>query len=224
MSWVETLVGIFTSGATTGIAGVFSGLLGGAVTAFTNYKMKKLQIEETKQEREHQREMMKLTTAQIVVEADAKIQINRETTRGKIEELEAAAYKASQESADKPLFYQEYMSYLTQVATSGRWYSFIAGFTVYLITLGFALVDIIKQTTRPGLTWYMTGMATYITMLAYDITYKSGMVMTIEQAYSLLTLVFNTILYLAVTSFAWWFSDRQVAKFIAKKIGWTNDK
>jgi len=100
----DTVASIFTSGTTTGIFGILSGLVGGITTAITNYKMKKLQLEERKEDRLHEREMVKLTTAQILSEADANVQIARETTKGVVEKLEADAYKTSQESTDKPLF------------------------------------------------------------------------------------------------------------------------
>ena len=216
----DTITGLFTGGAATGIFGVVSGLVGGIVTSITNFKMKKLQLEEKKQDREHEQAMMKLTTAQILAEADANVQVARETTRGKVEELEAAAYKASQESLDRPLFYQDYMKYLIQVATAGKWYSFLAGFTVYGISLGFAFVDMLKQGARPVLTFYTMALATYVTLIAYDISKRTGLTITADQAYGILSLAVNTVFYLAVTSFAWWFCDRQVSKFIATKIGW----
>ena len=220
----DTIASVFTGGATTGIFGVVSGLVGGITTAITNFKMKKLQLEEKKADRQHEQEMMKLTTAQILSEADANIQIARETTRGVVEKLEADAYRASQESAEAPLFYQDYMKYLMEIARAGRWYSFLAGVTVYLISLGFSAVDMLKHSARPVLTYYTMGLATYITVIAYDIASRAGISISAEQAFQIVLLATHTVLYLAVTSFAWWFCDRQVSKFIAKKIGWSADE
>jgi len=221
----DAITGLFTGGSSTlatGIFGTISGLVGGLVTSITNYKMKKLQMEESRQDREHQREMAKLATAQILAEADAKIQLARETTKGRIEELESEAFKESQKESG-PLFYQSYMKYLMDIAKAGRWYSFIAGFTVYLITLIFAFVDAAKASARPVLTYYMIGLATYVTIISYDIANRAGISITADQAFSILKLAIDTILYLAVTSYTWWFADRRGAKFMAKALGWTAD-
>lgn len=219
----DIISGLFTGGASsaaTGIFGVVSGLVGGVVTSITNYKMKKLQLEEKKADRVHEQEMMKLTTAQILAEADANVQIARETTRGKVEELEADAYKKSQESLQTPLFYQGYMKYLIKIAESGKWYSCLAGITVYLITIGFAFVDMLKHSARPILTYYTMGLATYITVIAYEITKRTGQTITGEQAFGILMLSINTVLYLSVTAFSWWFCSREISKFVATKLGW----
>jgi len=221
---MDAIISFFTSGASTGIAGILSGLLGSVITFFTNYKMKKLDAEIKAQERIHDRAMRDLDLKEIQAEADAKIQIAREQTAGVIAQLDAAAYKASQEKADTALFYQDYMKYLVDIAKGKKWYSFLAGFTVYLITLGFAFIDMIKGSARPFLTYYTMGLATYITVIAYDISSRAGVEISGEQAFQILLLAVHTVLYLAVTSFSWWFCDRNVSKFVAAKLGWGEQK
>lgn len=220
----DAIAGVFTGGTSTlatGVLGVISGLVGGVVTSVTNFKMKKLDMEEKAQDRLHQREMAKLATAQMIQEAQANIQIAREQTKGRVEELEAAAFGKSQDGAATPMFYQAYMKYLVDISKKDVWYSWVAGFTVYLIALMFAATDNLKGSARPILTYYTMGLATYITIIAYDIANKAGMSVNPKQAMEIVMLTTNTILYLAVTSYSWWFADRRAAKFMAKALGWT---
>jgi hypothetical protein len=220
----DTIISAFTGGTATGIFGILSGLVGGITTAVTNYKMKKLDMEEKKQKRIHAQAMKELDIKLIAAEADANVQIAREQTAGILAKLEGEAYKASQECFDKPLFYQDYMQYLMEVAKSKKWYSFLAGFTIYLITISFALIDCLKQGARPILTYYTMALATYITVIAYHISSRAGVSISADQAFQILMLSVHTVLYLAVTSFAWWFCDRQASKFIATKLGWNVTK
>jgi len=222
----DAIAGVFTGGTSTlatGVFGVLSGLVGGIVTSVTNFKMKKLDMEVTKMNNANKIEMAKLATAQLLAEANANIQIARETTKGRVEELEADAYVKGQEGATAPMFHQAYMKYLMEIAHSGKWYSCVAGFTVYLIALMFAFTDNLKGSARPVLTYYTMGLATYITVIAYDIANKAGMSVSPKQAMEIVMLATQTILYLAVTSYAWWFTDRRAAKFMAKSLGWTAD-
>ena len=68
-----------------------------------------------------------------------------------------------------------------------------------------------STTTPTGKVGYKKNMA--------KIMEAHGLEMTPDQAYAIFMLATQTIFYLAVTSFAWWFCDRRVAKFMAKKLG-----
>jgi len=213
---IDTIANIFTGGLGTGVLGVLSGLVGGVVTSITNYKMKKLQMEERSQERIHEKDMLAAETEAMIAESKAKIEVAKEQTAGAIELSELDAYKESQKETGITLFQSSYMGLLPD--------NKLGSFCKFFIAISFAFVDVLKGTARPVLTYYTMILATIVTYMAYEIVGKKGIIMTPEQAYSLFNLAIQTIWYLAVTSYAWWFADRRAAKFMAKQIGWGNGK
>ena len=214
----DTILSVITGGATTGILGVASGLIGGIATAFTNIKMAKLKMQADKEKRVDERALLIAETAAMIKENEAGIKKVVAEGDAKEKIAEAAAYAESQKRAAKPLFHQSYMGYLMSISERGKWYSFMAGWTVYFICLGFATVDMIKSTVRPVLTYYVMYLATWVAYTSYDILKMDGVVLTEEQAYKLFFMCVNIILYLAVTAFTWYFCDRRTAKFINKQL------
>ena len=67
---------------------------------------------------------------------------------------------------------------------------------------------------RPGLTLYLTGVTTWITWKAYEITQQADMVITGAQAFSLYSDVTSIVIYLTVSCITWHFGDRRMAKFL----------
>ena len=211
----DSIANIFTGGLGTGVLGVLSGLVGGVVTSITNYKMKKLQMEERSQERQHEKDMLKAETEAMLAETKAKIEITKEEVAGAVELSELDAYKESQKETRTTLFKSSYMSLIPD--------NKLGSICKFFIAISFAFVDILKGTARPVLTYYTMALATIVTYMAYEIVGKKGVIMTPEQAYSLFNLAIQTIWYLAVTSYAWWFCDRRASKFMAKQIGWGDE-
>ena len=126
--------------------GAITGLVGPIVTGFTNYKMKKL-------EQDHAVAMLNAESEAMKAEAEMKIEVTREETRGAVELEEIKAYTASQQP-EPPAFDKSYMNLLP------KW---IKG----VIALGFAGTDMIKKTVRPFLTYYVMICATWVTWLSW---------------------------------------------------------
>lgn len=206
---IDTIIGALTGGVGTGVLGLFSGLVGGIVTSITNFKMAKLKLVERRADRKHDLEMSKQERLLLIAESEANIKVEKEKTLGKEVIGELEAWKESQKK--EPDSFQP--SYMTMFPDN--WFGSIFRF---IISLMFACSDVLKKTARPVLTYYIMGLATYITVVAHSIMKTHGLEMTAEQAYSIFMLSAQTVLYLAVTSYSWWFCDRRVAKFMAKKL------
>jgi len=81
--------------------------------------------------------------------------------------------------------------------------------------LGF--VDFIKRMIRPGLTIYLVGLTTWITIVARDVLVKANENdLTAIQAKEIFDSVTTIIIYLTVTCVTWWFGDRRMSKFLMR--------
>ena len=213
-----TIIDLFTTGGATGIFGVISGLAGGITTAITNFKMAKLKMLDAKEKRAHARLMVDAETKAMVAEVQAGIEKVVEEGKSKESLAEAEAYIESQKRSATPLFQKEYMTAL-QAFSKHKYFGWLSSVAIFGITTGFAFVDIIKSLMRPTMTLYMMGLATWITILAWKILAMAGVApLNSEQAYQIFSLAIQTIWYLTVTSYTWWFCDRRTAKFMNEKL------
>lgn len=206
---LDGIISAVTGGLGTGVLGVVSGLVGGIVTSVTNFKMAKLKIAEKKEDRKHDLAMVQQERLMLIAESEANIKVEKEKTLGKEVVGELEAWQESQKK-EPDSFQPSYMTLLPN--------NWLGSIFKFIISLMFACSDVLKKTARPGLTWYIMGLATYITVVAHTVMKAHGLEMSPEQAYAIFMLSTQTILYLAVTAFSWWFCDRRVAKFMAKKL------
>ncbi len=213
----DAIISAFTGGIGTGLFGVLSGLVGGIVTSVTNYKMTKLKMAADVQKHTFERDMLLAETAAMTAENEAGIRKVQAEGDAKEKIAEAEAYKQSQMRASKPLFHQDYMNCLMSFSSS-RYFGWLSSIAIFFITIGFAFVDMIKHSTRPALTMYTIGLATWISWIAWQILQTNEITLTPEQAYKIFMISVQTIWYLAVTSFTWWFCDRRTAKFLNKQL------
>lgn len=186
--------------ATTGF-GALTGIIGNVATGITNYKMQKVK-------NNHELNMVKAETEAMIEETKANIQISKVETEGKIEIAEAEIFKESVKSSQKNLFNESYMGKL-----------FERGWTApigMIIAMLFGLIDILKASCRPVLTYYLIGATTWVTYLAYGLIVETGQPLSIQEAYSLFDQITSTVIYLTVSSVTWWFGDRSTKKFIKK--------
>lgn len=182
---------------TAGALGAISGFIGTIVTSITNYKMQKLK-------NEHDATMAKLDMEAIKVEAEANIKVTKAQVEGAVEIGEIDAFKKSYSMLSNDLFDKSYMKFLM----SKGWLAW----TVVPITLGFALVDFLKHLARPVITYYLLGVATWLTILLYKLV--GGSLMPIQDTFDLWKIVVMTIIYMTATCTSWWFGDRRTAKFL----------
>ncbi len=184
---------------TAGVIGTITGIVGNAITAFTNYKTQKLK-------NVHDVAMAELDMKMIKVEADASIKVTKAKVEGEVELAEVDAMKSSYSMLSSDLFDKAYMKYIMERS----WLAWCA----VPITLMFALVDFLKHMARPALTYYLVGATTWITILSWKL--MAGATFTGDQAFDLFKLVVMTVIYLTASCVGWWFGDRRVSKFLAR--------
>ena len=194
------------------IIGGITGLVGSAVTGIFNYKTQKLKNEMDKWKGEHVLKKMDKEMEIIKTETEASITITTAEIEGAIELSEADAYKESQKHS-AALFAPSFADRMFAVEGWLKWITIPIGSFIGLL---FGVVDFLKTFMRPGLTMYLTGMTTYITIIAYDIIRQEGMELTADQATAIFMRVINIVVYLTVTCVTWWFADRRMAKFLMR--------
>jgi len=186
--------------------GAFTGLLGTGITAFTNYKMQKIK-------NSHDIVLIKAETEAMKIEAEANIQIEKARIEGEVELTEASTFLEGIKQGNKQTFSEKWIDKLFSVE---GWVKYISIPVAVLIAFLFGMVDFLKALMRPGLTAYLTGCTTWITIMAWDIMEKYGTAMTSIQAIAIFDQVTSIIIYLTVSSVTWWFGDRRTAKFLMR--------
>ena len=83
------------------IGGGLTGLIGNALTSFTNFKMQKLK-------NQHEEKMSELDMQTIRLEAEMNVKVTQAETEGKIALADVEALKTSIAEAQKPLFQESY--------------------------------------------------------------------------------------------------------------------
>ena len=190
--------------------GAITGLVGPIISFFGNYKMKKLENEDKDRQRKHEIERLKAESENMIAETQAKIEIQKEETRGEVEKAELSAFSKSLDALKVTSFKESYMERLEK-AKMFR--------TMNLIALALAGVDILKGTMRPVLTYYLMAATTWVTFMAYEIMQELAEgAITQQWAEGMFEKVTLTVVYLTVTCITWWFCDRRMAKFLAKNL------
>lgn len=191
--------------------GAITGLIGSVITTIGNHKMKKLEIEGKKIDNEHALKMVAAETEAMIAETNAKIEIQKEQTRGEVEKAEIDAFSKSLETLKVSSFKESYMEKLEQ---SGKW----GKRAIVWISLAMAAIDVLKGTMRPALTYFLVATTTWNTYMAYGILMKFKESITQQWAQTLYQTVVITTVYLTVSCVTWWFCDRRMAKFLATHI------
>jgi len=183
--------------------GAITGLVGPIITGITNYKMKKLEgqmrIDELKAESENMR-----------LESQMQIEVTKEKTKGEVEIAELDAFKESIKQSGKSLFQESYMQALMRRKGTAWLGAIVASL--------FGFVDFLKGLARPVITYYLIGVSTWVTVIAYEILNKTQGAITTEWAQGIFEKVILTIIYMTVSCVGWWFADRRIAKFMTKHL------
>lgn len=140
--------------------GAITGLVGPIITGITNYKM-------LKEKNKHDVAMLEAESQAMIAETNALIQRDKIKTEGEIEVANAEAFTASIKEAGKSLFQESYMLKLM----GGSMPSQILGGIICFL---FGFIDFLKGLARPSITYYLIGMSTWITIIAYDILTKTN--------------------------------------------------
>lgn len=190
--------------------GAITGLVGPIVSAFSNYKMKKLENDNADRQRVHEIARLKAESENMIAETQAKIEIQKEETRGEVEKAELDAFSKSLDALKVTSFKESYMDRLEKAEMFK---------TMNIIAFALAFVDVLKGTMRPVLTYYLIGATTWVTFMAHDIMQNIAEgAISYEWAQGMFEKVTLTVVYLTVTCVTWWFCDRRMAKFLAKNL------
>jgi len=211
----NTILGLFTGGASP-LAGGLLGIAGSIVSSWMNFKNKKLDLEEGDKKRGHELAMRDKDLQFMQAETTAKIEVQKEATLGKIEELDASAYAEGQKSAGKNMLEGRMLDTLLTIQ---GWKAYIAFPIAIIISSLFGFVDFLRTFMRPGLTIYHVILTSYVTVMAWNIVQEQEVVLTHDEATQILVMVINMILFLTVTCVTWWFSDRMMEKHLIKSMG-----
>jgi len=182
--------------------GGLSGLLGSAITSIVNYKMKGMEFK-------HAEDMRRLEIDGMTKEHELAMERTKVEFEGKINIAELEALKETYKNSQTFLFDQSYFNALFR----SSWTSWIGAIIAFM----FGIVDFMKHLARPLLTYYVMGLATYVTIVSYNILEKAqGGAISVDTAEAIFRDSVSLIFYLTTTAFSWWFCDRRIAKFAAK--------
>jgi hypothetical protein len=181
-----TIVDALTGGALGGVTGV----IGTGVSAYVAYKNKKL-------DHEHEIAMADKETAHMLAEADKAIDLQKFKTEGEVEIREADAFTASVKNGMKNLFKTEYAKFLPD-------------WVMAPIAAMFAMVDMLRSSVRPVVTYFLVVVATFIALKVAETRPE----IIKDQAANILM----SLSYLTVTCVTWWFGDRRLAKVLTKSL------
>lgn len=190
---VDAIANLLTGGA----AGAATGILASFGTSVLN-----LFVQKNKDK--HELALIAQERLTMEMEAQNAIKIQDSKTRGETELVELQALTESYKGADKQLFTAKYMEGLPKWVAS-------------ILAVMFGLVDVLKSSARPVLTYYMMIACSYLTLVMIDVIQANGgRLFTPAEASAIFHQLVNTIIYLAVSAFTWHFADRQTAKFLMR--------
>jgi hypothetical protein len=198
------------------ILGMATGLIGNIVGGIFKFKTAKLQKEIKAADNSHALSMVKAETEAMIMESKAQIAITRAEVEGAVELEDSKAFVQAQKEGNKAAFNNKWIDMLMNV--KGRW-QLITLPIACIIAIGFGFVDFLRGIIRPGLTIYLTGLTTWITMLAWDIMQKSGANISTFQAIAVFSEVTGVVTYLTISAITFWFGDRSMNKFLTQMKG-----
>lgn len=174
------------------------GLLGTSLTTYSNYKMKKLEVD-------NQIRLLEAESKLMIAEAEASIKVAQTNAALEAELAEAIAFNTSVKQGLGKSLPSEWLQILMN--QKGWWRILTYPIGVLLLLL-MGLGDVINHLMRPTLTLYSLGIASWVTYQCWDMLPNgSGTVAHWEEAATI-------VMMLAVTMVTWWFGDRRVAKHL----------
>lgn len=199
----ESILGVFTGGISSIIAGGATGLLGILAQRFFDWKSRQLEIQETKQKQAHEIAVIEANGKLMAQEYAAKSQIAQVEAEGRSDVAASASFAAS--------FKAEPARYAEGTRPKGVW----GNMGWFLMVL----IDFIRGIVRPALTVYLCALTTLIYFQAQAIMDRYGMVIEAKDAFILVVRIIETILYLTTTCLLWWFGTRNTSQPPKQPVG-----
>lgn len=175
----ESAIAAILSGGATGLLGSVFGQIG-------DYFKTKEETKREAQRQAHEREQRKLDLEQTRMEIEGRARI-AETEADRARDV--AAYAALTES-----FGADRATYATgDRARNSAW---------------FIAVDVFRGFTRPGVTWYMAGLQTYMFVAFVAAIGGLSAALTHAELAGIVRDIVNTVLFTGTTCTLWWFGSR----------------
>lgn len=210
------LDGILANLATGGVLGGITGLIGTIWSSYNKRKLYSLEIKDKAEQRSHELAMVKAESDATIAESRAQIEVVSARVSGAVDLVETEAFTQSLESVQAKSFDASYMERLFAVEGWLRYLAIPAGI---LLAVFFGTLDLVKGFARPGITFYLLGISTWITIKAWQLLDKINQSqITAKMATGIISDAVGIIFYLTVTSVTWWFGDRMAAKSMAKEL------
>lgn len=164
------------------LSGGLTGLLGAAITKFSEYKTKQLDIEQLKLKHLHEAAMKELDASIMQKEYEARMQIAEVEAQALVESEDSRAFAKSYDMEP------ERYSNPAKSSIAQNW--------------ALVVLDFVRGIVRPGLTIYLCLIVTIMYAKASGSAVSEAVAMEIVQ----------TVLYLCTTSILWWFGARGRSK------------
>jgi hypothetical protein len=198
------------------VLGGITGLIGTIWSSHNKRKLYALEIKDKAGRRSHELAMVKAESDATIAESRAQIEVVSARVSGAVDLAETEAFTQSLGSIQANFFDASYMERLFAVEGRLRYLAVPAGI---LLALFFGTLDLVKGSARPGITFYLLGISTWITIKSWQLLDKiNPSQITAKMATGITSDAVGIIFYLTVTSVTWWFGDRMAAKGMAKKL------
>lgn len=189
------------------ILGGLTGLFGSVVTSVTNYKTQKLKNDHDVVLAKIEIERMSKESEMMLAEIQANLQITQVQTEASIDLADAEVYKTGIQAASVKTLSDKVHEKLFSSGRAGV----VAG---VFIALMLGVVDFLRAVIRPGLTVYLVGLTSWLTVIAWRIIESHNSTISAAQAVLIFRDVSRIVIYLTVMAVTWWFGDRRTAKFL----------
>ncbi|MCG8635431.1 MAG: hypothetical protein MI863_16480 [Desulfobacterales bacterium] len=208
--------GLLDNLATGGLFGGITGLAGTIWSSYNKRKLAELEMSDRDKQRQHDRDMVKAESDAMIAESRAEVEMIGTRVAGAVDLAETEAFAESLEAGQGRSFDASYMDRLFAVEGWLRFLSVPAG---VLLAVFFGTLDLVKGFARPGITFYLLGISTWITIKAWDLLGRINQsAITATTATDIISDAIAVIFYLTVTAVTWWFGDRMAAKGMAKNL------
>lgn len=177
---------MFESALISIVSGGATGLLGAVFGHVTDYYKAKLSAKQEEARLAHQLEQRKLDLQQTRMEIDGRLKVSQ-TEAETAQQL--AAWKSLSDS-----YSNDAARYATGDQARGNGW--------------FIVVDVIRGLTRPGVTWYMAALVTYMFVRFVQLAGGIEQAVSREQMLAIVSQIVDTVLYMATTCTLWWFGAR----------------
>ncbi len=191
------ILGMLGSAVGSVLTGGITGLAGTAITAFV--ELKKQKLENTREEKKygHELDLQSLDNEAMKEEWNQRIKVAG-VEADKATAIATTEAESAREIADAELMKVSLLSDKATYATGDKAKNSIL----------FIVVDFIRGTIRPALTYTSVGMMIYLTIKLFAVAEGLNESLAVDYVQGLLHQVISVVLYVGTTCILWWFGTR----------------